>query len=193
MTQKSGKAAPGQPRPAVDWEKIEGDYRAGVKTLRASAAENGISEALIRKRAKREGWERDLTEKIRKATRAAISAPSRSKRPESEVIAEAASIQIELIRSHQRQVQRLSGVRDKLVEHLEAIAEDGLLLGTATQVLEKLTGITEKLVKLERQAFNVDDEKDFGDGGAKVCRIERVIIDVANTDSAGFSAAAAAG
>ena len=48
----------------VDWEKIEGDYRAGVKTLREIAEERGITHGAINKRAKRDGWTRDLTAKI---------------------------------------------------------------------------------------------------------------------------------
>ena len=50
--------------PAADWEKIELDYRAGIRTLRQIASENGISEGAIRKRAKRDDWTRDLSERI---------------------------------------------------------------------------------------------------------------------------------
>lgn len=43
---------------APDWEKIELDYRAGIKTLREIAADHGISHQAINKRAKRDGWAR---------------------------------------------------------------------------------------------------------------------------------------
>lgn len=46
---------------APDWEAIELDYRAGIKTLRQIAEENGITHGAINKRAKRDGWERDLS------------------------------------------------------------------------------------------------------------------------------------
>mgnify|MGYP001581759619 CR=1 FL=1 len=45
---------------APQWERIELDYRAGIKSLRQIAAEQGISEGAIRKRAKRDDWSRDL-------------------------------------------------------------------------------------------------------------------------------------
>lgn len=48
----------------VDWERIEVDYRAGIKTLRDIASEHDISHVAINKRAKRDGWVRDLTAKI---------------------------------------------------------------------------------------------------------------------------------
>ena len=41
-----------------DWERIELDYRAGVKTLRQIAEEHGLSHVAINKRAKRDGWDR---------------------------------------------------------------------------------------------------------------------------------------
>lgn len=53
-----------QPPKKADWERIEQDYRAGVKSLREIAGENGNSEGAIRKRAKRDGWSRDLSDKI---------------------------------------------------------------------------------------------------------------------------------
>ena len=56
--------AAGISAPAPDWEKIELDYRAGIKTLRQIAAEHGITEGAIRKRAKRNDWTRDLSERI---------------------------------------------------------------------------------------------------------------------------------
>lgn len=51
-------------KPAPDWERIEVDYRAGLQSLREIAGEHGISEGAIRKRAKRDEWVRDLSERI---------------------------------------------------------------------------------------------------------------------------------
>ena len=42
----ASKTAPGKPAP--DWERIELDYRAGIKTLRQIAGENGISHKALR-------------------------------------------------------------------------------------------------------------------------------------------------
>lgn len=56
-------AAPEKAGP--DWERIEGDYRAGLLSLREIATKDGnVTEGAIRKRAKRDGWERDLAAKI---------------------------------------------------------------------------------------------------------------------------------
>jgi hypothetical protein len=44
----------------VDWELIERDYRAGIKTLRQIGEERGVSHVAIVKRSKIGGWERML-------------------------------------------------------------------------------------------------------------------------------------
>lgn len=50
---------------APDWERIESDYRAGILSVREIAASQGISHTAIQKKAKAEGWERDLGAKIK--------------------------------------------------------------------------------------------------------------------------------
>jgi len=57
----------------VDWELIEKDYRAGVKTDRQIGKERGVSHTAIQKRAKKFGWVKDLTEKIQAATKAKVA------------------------------------------------------------------------------------------------------------------------
>lgn len=47
----------------IDWERIALDYRAGILTLREIAAQSGVSHQAIAKKAKAEGWERDIAAK----------------------------------------------------------------------------------------------------------------------------------
>ena len=51
--------------PNIDWDSIEREYRLGRRPLRHIAAEFGLTEGAIRKRAKAEQWPRDLSEIIR--------------------------------------------------------------------------------------------------------------------------------
>ena len=51
-------------RPAVDWEAVEREYRAGIRSLRDIATEYGCTEGAIRKKAKAQEWERDLSAKV---------------------------------------------------------------------------------------------------------------------------------
>jgi hypothetical protein len=57
----------------VDWELIEKDYRAGLKTLRQIGEERGVSHTAIQKKAKQFGWTRDLSEKIQQKAKAKVA------------------------------------------------------------------------------------------------------------------------
>ncbi|HCT7328368.1 TPA: hypothetical protein OT776_002793 [Proteus mirabilis] len=48
-----------------DWEAIESAYRAGVMSIREIASQYEITHQAISKRAKKEGWERDLKAKVK--------------------------------------------------------------------------------------------------------------------------------
>jgi hypothetical protein len=57
----------------VDWELVEKDFRAGIKTVRQIAEERGVSHTAINKKAKLLGWERDLEQKIQTAAKNKVS------------------------------------------------------------------------------------------------------------------------
>ncbi|WPJ30554.1 terminase small subunit [Pseudoalteromonas phage vB_PalP_Y7] len=49
----------------IDWEQIERDYRADVLSIAQIARESGAPSSTIRARAKRNGWVRDLSTRIK--------------------------------------------------------------------------------------------------------------------------------
>ena len=56
-----------------DWEAIESAYRAGLLSIREIASQHGITHGAINKRAKRDGWERDLSAKIKNKADSLVS------------------------------------------------------------------------------------------------------------------------
>lgn len=56
-----------------DWEAIESAYRAGLLSIREIASQHGITHGAINKRAKRDGWERDLSSKIKNKADSLVS------------------------------------------------------------------------------------------------------------------------
>lgn len=48
----------------VDWEAVEREYRLGVRSLREIGQEYGVTEGGIRARARKNGWDRDLSAKV---------------------------------------------------------------------------------------------------------------------------------
>lgn len=61
-------------RKTIDWEAVEIQYRAGIRSLKSIGGEYGVSDAAIIKRAKRDAWSRDLTGKIQAKADAKVSA-----------------------------------------------------------------------------------------------------------------------
>lgn len=58
----------------IDWERIEAEYRAGVLSLREIAAKHdGSNHVAIARRAKKEGWTRDLSARIQAKAEALVT------------------------------------------------------------------------------------------------------------------------
>ena len=55
-----------------DWELIRQEYRTGKFSVRAIAKKHNISHTAINNRRKKEGWEQDLSQKIRSAVRSKL-------------------------------------------------------------------------------------------------------------------------
>jgi len=118
MTQEK-KAAP-------DWERIEADYRAGLLSVREIAASQGITHGAINKRAKRDGWERDLSAKIKAKADSLVSKREVSTQVSAEkvvtdrLIVEANAEVIAQVRlSHRADISRSRRLVMTLLEELE--------------------------------------------------------------------------
>ena len=115
----------------ADWEAIERDYRAGVLSLREIAIPNGITEGAIRKRAKRDGWERDLDAKIQARADALVrkqevrSAVRSDEAATERQIIEANAERIAQVRGeHRADITRLRTLVLKLIAECEAESGD---------------------------------------------------------------------
>lgn len=62
-----------QKRPAIDWEAVQREFRAGQLSVCEIARQHGCTDAAIRKRAKAKGWARDLGDRVRQETRAKLA------------------------------------------------------------------------------------------------------------------------
>ncbi|RTX19031.1 hypothetical protein DZA16_02685 [Pseudomonas aeruginosa] len=108
----------------ADWESIERAYRAGALSIRTIADRHGVSDTAIRKKAKALGWERDLSEQVRKEVRNKLvrgevrdphyANPER----DAEIIEEAAEEGARVIRSHRRDIRKATNLADLLMDDL---------------------------------------------------------------------------
>lgn len=115
-------------RPAVDWEAVELDYRAGLLSLREIAGAQGVSHQAIMKRAAKFAWTRDLAAKIQAkaeelVTRAAV-ATSVTAATERQII-EANAERIAQVRGeHRSDINRVRTLGLTLLAELEGQSAD---------------------------------------------------------------------
>ena len=132
-------------KPGVDWEAIEGDFRAGVLSLREIAALHpGTNHVAITRRAKKEGWTRDLNAKIKAradelVTRAAVTPDVTEQRKATErQVIEANAERIAQVRGeHRGDIQRLRTLALGLLAELEGQSADPAMLETLGEMLRK--------------------------------------------------------
>lgn len=172
---------------APDWDRIELDYRAGIKPLRTMAGEHGVSESGIRKRAARDGWTRDLTKRIqakadelvrKDAVRKEVRTETRH--AEREVI-EANALAVADIRlAHRKDIHRSRRIVMSLLDELEyqTGAENVFLLEQLGELLrsedksgqDKLNDLYHKLISLPGRAKTM---KDLGESLRVLVALER--------------------
>lgn len=142
-------------RSAADWEKIETDFKAGIKTANEIGAEHGISGTAVRNKAKRRGWTREISDKVRREIRYRLTAENEPKADENAIVETAAEIGAGIIRGHRGAVSKARALALKFLGELEF---DDVPLLTRTKTLHNLSMTLSHLITLERQAFNLDED-----------------------------------
>lgn len=154
---------------APDWERIELDYRAGIKTLRQIADENGISHTLVARKAKQQDWVRDLSAKINAKADAIVSKASVSSGVTMETpvaerqIVDANASKIADVRlAHRHDIHRKRAIVARLMDELEAQVgpENAALLGELGELMrspddagqDKLNDLYRKIISLPERA-----------------------------------------
>ena len=191
-------------RRPVDWESIEKEYRAGQLSVRAIASAHGVVESAVRKRAQRDGWTRALADKVRSQVREKLalldgaqdSAQGQHAR-DAEII-EAASLRgLAVVTSHRRDLEQLHALKriilTRLAAHLNSEPTEGPFMGdkeSPGDLVEKLSRVTSRLIPLERQAHNLDDDSGKVSGKIEVAADDAFAALVGKLDSVARAATA---
>lgn len=114
-----------------DWEAIERAYRAGLLSVREIAASQAITHGAINKRAKRDGWERDLNAKIKAKADALVSkrtvsteVSSKQVETEREIIEVNAEVIANIRMAHRGDIRRSRTLTNKLLDELEGVTDN---------------------------------------------------------------------
>lgn len=181
-----------------DWERVELDYRAGIKSLRQIAGEHDLSEGAVRKRAKRDGWERDLAAKIQARAetlvrKEAVRTEVRTERAATErQVIEANALAVADVRlAHRRDITRTRSITMALLEELELqtgrdtitmLKELGDLMWNPDEKgQDKLNDTYLKIISLPGRAKTM---KDLGDSLRVLIALERQAFGLDDKDGA---------
>jgi hypothetical protein len=128
-----------------DWERIELLYRAGLLSVREIAASQGLTHGAINKRAKRDGWERDLKAKVKAKADALVSRSLVSTQVSTDTkVAERLEVDAN--------AQVIAGIR---ISHRTDIGRSRRLLNL---LLDELEGLTEEQGTLKELIAQLKDD-----------------------------------
>jgi hypothetical protein len=129
-------------RKTSDWERIEIDFRAGVLSVREIGAKHGLSHTAINKRAKAEGWDRDLNAKVKARADAMVakrevSAMVATEKVETErqVVEASAQVIANVRMGHRDDIRRFRRLAMALLSELEAETGDPALFEELGEML----------------------------------------------------------
>lgn len=173
---------------SVDWDAIEPQWRAGIKTKLQMSEEFGVSRAAMDKHFAKLGIDRDLTEKIRAKAEALVTqaqvtreVTAESVATERDIVDANATMQADAVLGQRKDISRSRGVVKKLFAELEAqldCAEDFAKLGDLMASPDD--NGTDKLNELYRKVMSlpsrVDSAKKLADALRVLIELERKVL-----------------
>lgn len=175
MTRTTAPEAVDKPRQSKDWEAIERAYRAGLLSIREIATEYGVSHTAINKRAKKEGWDRDLKAKIKAKADSLVSkrevssqVSTRNPETEREIIESNATVIANVRMAHRGDIRRSRGLVNKLLDELESVSDNvdlfeelgELMHSPDDKGMDKLNDLYHKVVSLPSRSKTMKDLAD---------------------------------
>ena len=124
----SADSSAAKPRVKPDWEAVERDYRLGTYTVRELGAKYGVDNSIVVRRAAKEGWTKDLSSAVRKATNAALIAEtvqqhsSAAQQTTAIAVSAAAEVAKGVILGHRTELQRARRLALALLQEVEGQA-----------------------------------------------------------------------
>lgn len=148
-----------------DWEAIESAYRAGSLSIRAIGEKHGVNHATILKRAGKEGWQRDLTEQVRTATKAKVTksvTKDGNQSPvvtDAEIVDQASDEAAAVVMAHREGLAAWRGITNKLRDFLEDAEITDENHGAMSRSITAGVDAQIKVINAERKAYNLDTEE----------------------------------
>lgn len=184
-----------------DWELIEREFRTGRFSMTQLEKRHGVNRSNISRRAKKESWEQDLTERVRERTQQKITKASLSPEAQAafdnddeQIVEYAANENAAVVKGHRKNLERWRGIAERYAELLESQLAEGKIKVQMLDVITEIdipleyvgkcmghgTQALDRVIKLERQNYGLDaNDKDEG-----VKTFEELMNEVAPDDPA---------
>lgn len=172
-------------RKSYDLAAIERDYRGEYSNLEIGRR-HGISEGLVRRLAQKHGWERNLKKRIRQRAEVLLAQQDAQSVTDDEIIDHGAHSRVEILRVQRDDIRNARGAARELMAQLqeqngavEALTQaimretkddksskrrealmGAVSLPSRAQTLDKLVGALERLIRLERQSYGLDEREE---------------------------------
>ncbi|AXU94235.1 hypothetical protein CI789_02720 [Erwinia persicina] len=178
-----------------DWEAIESAYRAGLLSVREIASQQGVTHTAINKRAKRDGWERDLKAKIKAKADSLVSKREVSRLvstekavSERQLIEASAEVIANVRMEHRGDIRRARNIANTLLAELEAECTDvaaleqlgDLLRREDDKGMDKLNDLYHKVISMPGR---VKSMKDLSDTLKNLIGLERQAYDIGGPET----------
>jgi hypothetical protein len=194
----------------VDWDAVERDYRTAKFTLRELADKHNTTHTTISRRAERENWQKDLTDAIRQATNAQLVQKvveekcTTAQQNATNAVIVAATINTQVILSHRSGLQRITRIKETLLNQIEQAAlqmpelsdviemvrkaddngvdkandalRKAMSRSSLVEDLKKLAEVDERVRKGEREAFGIESSDQGNDDKPKRVTIDFVDV-----------------
>lgn len=169
---------------APDWEKIELEYRAGLLSLREIAATHGVSHVAIAKRAKREGWVKDLEAQIKAKAQALVNKAEVNKTVTTEklvteklLVDSSAQVIANIRIAHRTDIARARSLAMKLLNELDAQTDNIGLIEQMEKAMaeskESTAGLSQAFQRITSTSGRIDSAKKLAEAMRVLVSMER--------------------
>ena len=176
----------------TDWEAIERDYRTGLYTLRELETKHGAVHSTIDRKAKRDGWSKDLAKLIRQETNAKLIAATlqqdcdTARQNATKTVSVASDLAKDVILGHRKGLKRLTDVKIKLLAQIEQAADNMVSLSEVIEMVRNpddngIDRANDALRKAMGRSALVDDLKKLADVDERVRKGEREAFSLDDT------------
>lgn len=173
----------------VDWEAIESQYRAGLRSVRSIARDYGVSHTYINKIAKELHWPRNLAKSIKDAvSNRMVSSVANEEKVSTAVVKSTTNEIMEVLGNHRtsakKQQEIISKLSSELYHRMLATTLTFDDIKACALIMNNITQAFGRLVTIDRVSYGLEEDPHVADllGGNEQSTQKRIIVNFVKAD-----------